>query len=134
MAFIVPYSTAVAGYVVLGILVLVQVLVSDVAAIRAGHVPGMPITGGHEHFVFRATRAHANTNENLATFLLLSLAAILAGANPRWTNGLVAVFVFSRAVHMLAYYADWRTLRSTAFGLGAVCLIGLATCAGIAVL
>jgi uncharacterized MAPEG superfamily protein len=132
MELVAPYSTAVASYVVMGVLVLIQVVVADAAAMGAGHVPGMPITGGHDDFFFRATRAHANTNENLATFLLLSLAAILLRANAPWTNGFVAVFVVSRAVHMLAYYADQRTLRSTAFVVGAVCLIGLAVCAALA--
>src|SRR6266481_1682323 len=127
-----PYSTAVASYVVLGVLILIQVLVADVAGMRAGHVPGMAIAGGHDDFLFRATRAHANTNESLATFVLLSLAAILLRANAPLTNGFAAVFVTSRAAHMLAYYADQRTLRSTAFVVGLVCLIGLAVCAALA--
>jgi len=127
-----PYFTALAGYVVLAVLVLTQVLVADVAAMRAGHVPGTAVTGGHDNFFFRATRAHANTNESLATFLLLSVAAILLRANATLTNVFVAVFVASRAVHMLAYYADQRTLRSTAFVVGLVCLIGLAVCAALA--
>ncbi len=127
-----PYYPAVAAYAVLGVLVLVQVLVSDVAAIRAGHVPGMPVTSGHDDFLFRATRAHANTNESLATFLLLSLAAIFLGANATWTNRLVVVFVAARALHMLAYYTDLRPLRSTAFTIGLVCLIALAVFAVLA--
>ena len=130
--FVSPYHTAVAAYVVLGVLVLVQMLVLDVAGIRAKHVPGMPVTSGHDDFLFRATRAHANTNENLAIFVLLSLAAMLLGANPSWTNGLVAGFVAARAAHMLAYYADLRTPRSAAFGVGLVCLVGLAVCAAAA--
>lgn len=124
--FVTPYSSAVVGFVVLGALVLVQMLVLDVAGIRAGHVPGMPVTSGHDDFLFRASRAHANTNESLATFVLLGVTAILAGANPWWTNVLVGVFVASRAGHMLAYYADLRPLRSAAFGVGFLALIGLA--------
>jgi uncharacterized MAPEG superfamily protein len=130
--FVIPYYSAVAGYVFLGMLMLVQAMVGDVAGIRAGHVPGMPVTSGHAAFHFRATRALANTNENLPSFLLLSLAAILLGANAAWTNGLVDVFGVSRAVHMLAYYSDLRTLRSAAFGVSLVCLLGLATCAAAA--
>jgi len=125
---ILPYFTTLAAWVVLGVLVLVQVLVADVAAMRSGHVPGAAVTGGHDVFLFRATRAHANTNENLALFLLLSVAAILLRASAPLTNGFAAVFVASRAVHMLAYYADQRTLRSTAFVIGLVCLIGLTVC------
>ena len=125
---VLPYFTTLASWVVLGVLVLVQVLVADVAAMRAGHVPGTAVTGGHDAFLFRATRAHANTNENLALFLLLSVGAILLRASAPLTNGFAGVFVASRAVHMLAYYGDQRTLRSTAFVVGLVCLIGLAIC------
>ena len=132
--FVVPYHPTLAAYAVLGVLVLVQVSVADVAGIGARHVPGMPVTTGHGDFFFRATRAYANTNESLATFVLLTLAAILLGANAAWTNRLAVVFVASRAVHMLAYYTDLRTLRSTAFGVGLLCLIGLAVCAGAAAL
>jgi uncharacterized MAPEG superfamily protein len=124
-----PYHEALVGYVILGALVLVQALVGDVAGIRARHVPGMPVTGGHDVFHFRATRALANTNENLGGFLLVSLAAILLGASPTWTNRLVMLFAASRAGHMLAYYADLRTVRSLSFGVGLVCLVGLAICA-----
>jgi uncharacterized MAPEG superfamily protein len=134
MDFVFPYLTTLASWVVLAILVLVQVLVADVAAMRTGHVPGIAVTGGHDDFLFRATRAHANTNESLALFLLLTVAAIFLRANAPLTNVFAAVFVASRAVHMLAYYADQRTLRSTAFVVALVCLIGLAVCATIALL
>lgn len=130
--FVTPYATSVAGYVVLGVLILIQMIVGDVAGIRAGHVPGMPVTSGHDDFHFRATRAIVNTNESLATFLLLSVAAILLGASAWWTNGLVAAFVASRAGHMLAYYADLRLLRSAMFGIALTCMVGLAICAASA--
>ena len=130
--FVIPYYPTVAACVVLGVLVIIQILVADVAGIGAGHVPGMPVTTGHESFHFRATRAHANTNENLALFVLLTIAAILLGAEPTWTNRFVGVFVASRAVHMLAYYGDVRVLRSAVFLIGLICLVALAVCAAMA--
>lgn len=123
--FLVPYGSALTAWVVLGGLCLVQALVADVVAIRAGHVPGMPITTGHGDLLFRATRAQANTNENLPVFLLLSVAAMLLGAGAVWTNRLVWTFVLARAAHMLAYYADLRPVRSAIFGISTVALIGL---------
>jgi uncharacterized MAPEG superfamily protein len=132
LEFVVPYYPTLAACVVLGVLVLIQTLVLDVAGIRAGHVPGMPVATGHESFHFRATRAHANTNENLALFVLLTVAAILLGAEPSWTNRFVGVFVASRAVHMLAYYGDLRLLRSAVFAIGLICLLALAVCAAMA--
>ena len=120
-----PYGPVFAAWLCLAAAYLVQAIVADVAGIRARHVPGMPVTGGHDDFFFRAVRAQANTNESLALFVLLSLAAMLLGANGWLTNALVWVFVIARVVHMLAYYADVRTLRSAAFGVGFLCLVGL---------
>ena len=122
---LVPYGPALAAWLGLGAACLVQALVADVAAIRAHHTPGMPVTGGHDDFLFRATRAQANTNESLSVFVVLSLAGILLGASPWWTNRLAWGFAVGRFGHMLAYYADLRSLRSASFGLGFACLVGL---------
>lgn len=121
-----PYGPVFVSYLALGILFLAQALVADVAAIRAGHVPGTAVAGGHDDFVFRATRAQANTNENLGAFLVLSLAAVFLGAGSWWTNALAGTFVVSRLGHMLAYYSDQRPVRSAFFSLGLGCLVGLA--------
>jgi uncharacterized MAPEG superfamily protein len=123
--FVVPYESTLAAYVALAGLYLAQAIVSDVVAIRVKHVPGMPITSGHDDILFRASRALANTNENMGVFLVLSLAAILLGANPWWTNGLAWTFVAARLAHMLAYYADLRLLRSTVFSVGIAAVLGL---------
>jgi uncharacterized MAPEG superfamily protein len=123
--FLIPYASTLSAFVCLGGLVLVQMLVSDIVAIRAGHVPGTPVAGGHGDLVFRATRALANTNENLAIFVLLSLSAVLLGADATWTNRFAWTFVLARAGHMAAYYADQRTLRSAIFTVGVVALVGL---------
>jgi uncharacterized MAPEG superfamily protein len=120
-----PYRPALAAWVLLGGLHLVQALVADVAAIRARHTPGMPVTTGHDDFLFRAARAHANTNESSPAFVVLCLVAILLGGDPWWTNGLAWAFVVGRLGHMLAYYGDLRRLRSAAFGVGFACLVGL---------
>ena len=120
-----PYGSSLAGFICLGGLYVAQSFVADAVAIRAKHVPGMPVTTGHDDLFFRATRAQANTNENLGVFLLASLAAILLAANAWWTNAFVWTFVAARLAHMLAYYADQRLLRSTAFSVSVVAVIGL---------
>jgi uncharacterized MAPEG superfamily protein len=131
--FLDPYASTLTGLVCLAGLYMVQALVADVVGIRAGHVPGMPVTSGHGDLLFRATRAQANTNENLPIFLLLSVSAILLGANATWTNRLVWIFVGGRAAHMVAYYADLRLLRSAMFTVATVALIGLLVVAAAAV-
>jgi uncharacterized MAPEG superfamily protein len=124
-----PYAPVAGALMAMGVLCLIQALVADVAGMRAGHVPGMPIAGGHDNFLFRAARAQGNTNENLGTFIMLALSAVALDASPAWTNGLAWVFVAARLGHMLTYYMDLRPARSACFGVGLLALIGLAVIA-----
>ena len=101
----------------IGLLLLIQLLVVDIAGIRSGHVPGTPVTAEHGVFMFRATRAHANTNESVAAFVLLCLFGIFSAASASWLNVLVWVYVLGRVAHMICYYADQRMLRSVAFAV-----------------
>jgi uncharacterized MAPEG superfamily protein len=132
---LIAYHGVLAGWVLLGAVVLAQVLVNDVAGIRAKHVPGMPIVTGHSDFHFRAARAVGNTNEMLPLFLLLSVTAVLMDAAPRWASIFVWTFALSRLVYAICYYADWRLARSLVFGVGllaqgallGLCLLTLST-------
>lgn len=119
------YGGVLSAWVVLAGLSLLQAVVEDLAGMRGGRTPGIPVTTGHDDFLFRAIRAHANTLENLPVFALLSLAAMLLGASPDTTTKLVWVFVAARVLHMVAYYADQRTLRSIAFAIGFLAVAGL---------
>lgn len=123
--WLVPYGATIWCLGVMGGLVLVQLVVFDVAGMRAGHVPGAAVTGGHDDFFFRASRAFANTNETLAAFALLALFGILHNAAPGWLNGAAVVFVVARIAHMLCYYADRRVLRSTAFVVAILALVAM---------
>jgi uncharacterized MAPEG superfamily protein len=120
-----PYSATVLAMGATAGLVLVQMLVADVAAIRAGHVPGAPVTADHGDFLFRATRAHANTNESVAAFALLAIFGIFSAATASWLNGLAWCYVVGRAGHMLCYYFDLRLARSAFFTVSLVALVGM---------
>jgi uncharacterized MAPEG superfamily protein len=128
-----PYQGLLCASAVLAALALIQVVVVDFASIRAKHVPGMPVTDGHGSFLFRATRAHGNTNENLPVQILLTLLAVLLAADPRWATGAAWAFVAARAGHMLFYYFDLRILRSIAFGAGLLAQLVLLVVVGLAV-
>jgi uncharacterized MAPEG superfamily protein len=123
--WLLPYAGTVWAMGVMGALVLVQVIVADVAGIRAGHVPGTAVGGGHESFLFRAARAHANTNETIAAFILLALFGILHNAAPGWLNACALVFVAARVAHMLCYWAGVGVLRSVAFVVAFLALVGM---------
>ena len=118
-----PYETAVlilGGY---GFLAMLQLLVADVVAIRAKHVPGTPVAGDHGDFLFRVTRAHANTIESIGAVILIAGFAIAIGADPDSVNRSLAAFLAFRVLHMAAYYLDIRILRSVAFALSVVALL-----------
>lgn len=119
------YHSAWLAVGVLGLWIVVQVLVADVLAILAKHTPGAPVDGGHASLLFRATRAHANSLENAAPFLLLLLFAVGVSASAQWTAWLAWAFVATRLVHGATYYANIPLLRSAAFGLSLLPLLGL---------
>lgn len=106
-------------------LFLVQILVVDIASIKARHLPGKPVEVDHANFLFRAVRAHANTNEGVAGFILLVLFGLLSAASPGWLNLLCWVYVLGRVSHMLCYYAGLQLLRSISFGVGLAALVAM---------
>jgi len=116
------YSSSVLALGIFGLLYFIQLLVADVAGIRAKHVPGSPVEGGHEDFFFRAYRAHANTTESVGLFIVLTLFAIFAGGDPVWTSRVLWAFVLARSLHAVCYYLNIQMLRSVAFGLGLLAL------------
>lgn len=109
----------------LSVLMITQFLILDFISIRLKQVPGMPITDGHDSLLFRAARVHANSNESLPSFLLISAFAIAVQANPEWLNALSIVFVIARVGHMVFYYMNYSVLRSISFGIGLVAMIGI---------
>lgn len=119
------YGPVIWAYGMVGVLVLVQLLVADIVGIRSGHTPGTRVEEDHEQFLFRATRAHANSNETLPVFILLSLFSVLSGGSAMVVNGLCWAYVVCRLAHMGFYYADLRVARSIAFGISVLMLFAL---------
>lgn len=126
------YGPTILSFGAMGGMLLLQLIVADVAGIRAKHAPGTPVEPDPSHFLFRAVRAHANTNESIAAFVLLALCCALVGANPGWTNGASVVFVVARVGHMLCYWAGLGLARSASFGVAALALVALAVNALVA--
>ena len=123
--WVVPYAPTLWAIEAMGGLLLIQLLVVDLAGIKAHHRPGTPIEVDHSTFLFRASRAHANTNESIAAFILLALFAVLSAASAGWLNVLSWAYVSARVAHMLFYYTGFQLLRSVAFGVGLAALFGM---------
>lgn len=119
------YDWTLAAMAVMGGMLLVQMGMVDFIGIRDKHMPGAPVPADHGNILFRATRAHANTNEGIAVFILLAVTGVLAGARPGWLAWLAWIYVGARLMHMLFYYADLRWQRSTAFGVGFAAQLGM---------
>lgn len=120
-----PYIPTVWALGMSGALLLIQLLVVDLAGLKARHIPGTPVHPNPGNFLFRATRAHANTNESIAAFVLLALFALLSAAIPLWVNALSWAYVAARAAHMLCYYAGLPLPRTIAFATSLVALFGM---------
>lgn len=108
-----------------GALLLVQLIVADISAIKAGHKAGTPIPVDFKRFMFRAARAHANTNESISAFIVLAITGLLSSASPLWLNTLAWAYIACRTAHMVSYYANKRIPRSTAFGISLLVLLGM---------
>jgi uncharacterized MAPEG superfamily protein len=119
------YNATLGALLAVGGMVLLQLIIADFAAIRAGHKAGTPIPADFSRFYCRAARAHANTNESVAAFLVLAVAGLFLSASAVWLNALCWAYVGCRMGHMLAYYFNKKLARSTAFGLSLVALLGL---------
>ncbi|MFT4561719.1 MAG: putative MAPEG superfamily protein [Gammaproteobacteria bacterium] len=119
------YGSAILAFGVIGGLLLLQLLVADVLGIVRGHTPGSSIENDHKSILFRAARAHANTNETIAAFIVLLLFSIVLSADPKWINSLSIAYLIGRVGHMCCYYADQRKARSVFFGISFVALLGL---------
>ena len=125
-----PYMPTIYAMGSTGLLMLIQLLVADLAGLKSHHKPGTPVAPDTESFIFRATRSHANTNESVAIFILLAVSGLLSSVPPQWLNVMASVYVASRAVHMLCYYANQAMFRTIAFGISLAALFGM--CAIIA--
>ena len=116
----------------MAVMMLAQLLVADFAGIKAGHRAGYPITADAKNFLFRAARAHANSNESIAIFLMLVVCAAGFGASPTWTATASWIYLAGRIMHMIFYYANMKTPRSVAFAVSIFGLLGLVTAIAMA--
>jgi uncharacterized MAPEG superfamily protein len=73
----------------------------------------------------RAHLAHLNAFEALPTLVAGVMVAEFAQAPRHLIDGFALAFVFFRALHAACYIADWPMLRSHAWRLGLLCVIGL---------
>ncbi len=75
--------------------------------------------------LLRCRRAHRNDLENIPTFLVLALVAVLVGVP---TTGLwicFGAFVVARVAHSIFYLSATQPWRSRSYGIGLLATLGL---------
>jgi prostaglandin-E synthase 1 len=75
--------------------------------------------------VERVLRAHRNDVENIPTFLILGLIAILAGAPVLGLQICFIAFTVARVAHSVAYLKALQPWRSVSFGMGQLSALSL---------
>ncbi len=119
---------------------MVGLILGPVAAARsaaAGYAPGEVPRADYRDTTYRTTRAYQNAMELAGMFAAVTLAAILAGANPAWVNGLASVFLISRlllvVVHIMGLGRPNMGLRTVVFVVGWACclILGLLAFVGV---
>ena len=106
-------------------MLLVQLLIADIVAIKHKHTPGYPIEPDHDSFLFRAARAHSNTNESIAIFVLFVVLGVFSGADPDYLNAFAVVYLIGRLAHMVFYYLNIKVARSLSFPVSLIGLVGM---------
>lgn len=76
--------------------------------------------------VIRAAKAWANDLENIPLFFALGGVAIAVGAPATAIAWLSVSFTVARCLHTLSYLACVQPWRTVCYGIGIVCLAGLA--------
>jgi uncharacterized MAPEG superfamily protein len=120
-----PYKITILVSGLTGLLLLIQIIVADIAAIKGQHTPGYPIKPDHKSFLFRAARAHANTNESIVILALFILFGVLSSANAFYLNTFSVVYFVGRVAHMGFYYGNLKLARSISFPLSLIGLVGM---------
>ncbi|WP_371157742.1 MAPEG family protein [Jannaschia sp. 2305UL9-9] len=120
------YGHALAAMSGWAILMLVLLFASAAGKARERTASGHPVRD-YSDPAYRRSRAFLNAIEITGPFVAATLVCILVGASPAWTNALASVFLVSRiamaAVH-IGTEVQW--LRSLFWGIGLLCVIGLA--------
>lgn len=135
-------SFAAYGYSIVALVlygVIAQVL-NAMTGIKKGSLnmqPGESHAADYANPAYRLDRTYMNSVENLVILVTLVVAAVLAGANPLWTNIFASVALLARIAGNVMYlraigkgYGGIRTQMAIA---QAICMLGLAVLALIGV-
>ncbi|MGE3348572.1 MAG: MAPEG family protein [Ramlibacter sp.] len=119
------YHVTLAAMTLAALLLVVQLIIADLTAIRSRHKAGYPIPADSKTFLFRSARAHTNTNESISAFVLLATVGVLSSAPPGALGFLSMSWVICRLAHMGFYYANRKSWRSLSFAASLLVLVAM---------
>lgn len=77
--------------------------------------------------VLRAKRVHGNAMENIPMFWVIGLVFVLAGAPATGAKAYFITFTAARFLHAFFYFKGLQPFRTISFGIGTLCILGMAT-------
>jgi len=86
---------------------------------------GAQLTTAEHPEVERVLRAHRNDLENIPSFFLLGLIAVLVGAPLRGMQIAFIAFTAARVLHTVSYVKAMQPWRSMSFGIGTLANLAL---------
>lgn len=132
MEQVTPYGHAIVSVVIVAAMAQLLNAATGIRKDRLGMQPGETYAADYGNPAYRLDRAYLSTLETTGFYAVLVFAAILAGANPLWTNVFAALGMAFRVVANLVY------IRGVGKGYGGIrtnLLIGMSLChLGLAVL
>jgi uncharacterized MAPEG superfamily protein len=121
------YAGAIGAMAWMGLMTLMLSGLSGRRKMAAGLVAGAIPAADYADPTYRWHRAHVNAVEAAGSFALVTVAAILAGANPFWVNLFATIFILARVVMMLLHIRGGKAnmgARSMLYALGvAMCVL-----------
>jgi uncharacterized MAPEG superfamily protein len=122
------YGHAIVAMAAVGMMHMIMGPLSAMKKTKLGLAPGATPEQDYDSATYRWHRAYGNLSETVGTFVAVTVAAMLAGANPFWVNLLAAVFFLSRivmaVVHIKGIGGADMSVRSFTYVAGwAMCLI-----------
>ena len=82
--------------------------------------------------VARVIRTHRNGIENVPSFWIIGLIALIARANPMGIQVCCIVFTVARILHMICQLKGLQPWRSMMYGFGVLSTVGLIVLTGMA--
>lgn len=133
------YALSIVGILALCLLSVLLAIYSGSSKGRAGALSGPVLPADDDNLLYRIDRAHMNSVEALAPFVVPAVLAIMVGVTPTMLAVLIWIYAALRLVHLAVYLrggdaAKGGSLRTILYVAGALVTIVLIFVTSLAVI